>query len=148
MTLGHFVFVFVFVFARTLLLGLVTLRHTFLFFHICAPPIVRALTVLRIANKPSRGAGKVKPPRKPQETHTAFSDLTCQYRLCGKHSVCCFPVAAAAPKYLHWRSTDPFLTYAVAHARFQHGDDQAGQVDVARQDDNRRQRSDTFGDCE
>ena len=35
----------------------------------------------------------------------------------------------------YWRPTGPFLTYAVAHARFQHGDDEAGESDVARQDD-------------
>ena len=38
--------------------------------------------------------------------------------------------AAAAPEDLHWRFTGPFLTYAVAQARFQHGDDEAGKVDV------------------
>ena len=42
--------------------------------------------------------------------------------------------STAAPEDLHWRSIGPFLTYAVAHARFQHGDDEAGEDDVARQD--------------
>ena len=83
----------------TLLLVLVTPRPTFLFFNICAPP----------HSLPSASCC----------ASTAFA---------GQHSVCCFPVAAAAPEYLHLRSTDPFLTFAVAHVRFQHGDDEAGEA--------------------
>ena len=53
----------------------------------------------------------------------------------GKHNACCFPVAAAALEDLHWRSTRTSLTYAWACVRFQYGDDEACEGDVARQDD-------------
>ena len=39
-----------------------TTVHFPVFFYICAPPTFWALTVLRAANKPSRGAWNVKPP--------------------------------------------------------------------------------------
>ena len=60
-----------------------------------------------------------------QETRTTCSALTCQYR------VCCSLVVAAASEDLHWSSTRPSLTYAVAHARSQYGDDEAGEGDAA-----------------
>ena len=70
----------------------------------------------------------------PQETRTTSSGLTCWYRLCGKHDVCCSLVVAAASENLHRSSTLPSLTYAVAHARSEYGDDEAGEGDAAQQD--------------
>ena len=43
-------------------------------------------------------------------------------------------LGAATSEDLHWSSTRPSLTYAVAHARSQYGDDEAGEGDAARQD--------------
>ena len=44
-------------------------------------------------------------------------------------------MAAAAPEDLHWRSTRTSLTYAWACVRYQYGEDEAGEGDVAGQDD-------------
>ena len=41
---------------------------------------------------------------------------------------------AATSGNLNWSSTRPSLTYAVALARSQHGEDEAGEGDAARRD--------------
>ena len=44
-------------------------------------------------------------------------------------------MVAAASEDLHWSSTGPIQIYAVARACFQNGDDEAGEGDVAKQDE-------------
>ena len=97
------------------------------------------LTVSRAANKPSTGAWNAKLPS--MNVVNAVGDSPNLQRLnvlvplwWEKHSMCCSFTVATASEDLHWSSTRPSLTYAVAQARCQCGDGDAGEGDAARQD--------------